>query len=68
MRALNDYQQFDYELYFWRDANQQEVDLVLYGPRGIKAFEIKRSNRIHHDDLSALQSFLPERPLEASRS
>lgn len=62
VRALNDYLQLDYQLHFWRDSNQQEVDLVLYGPRGIKAFEIKRNHRIHHNDLSSLQCFLRDYP------
>ncbi len=62
VRALNDYRQCDYELYFWRDSNHQEVDLVLYGPRGIKAFEIKRSHRVRQEDLSSLRSFLRDYP------
>ncbi len=62
VRALNDYLHLGYDLYFWRDANKQEVDLILYGPRGIKAFEIKRTGRIAKQDLRGLTSFLRDYP------
>lgn len=62
VRAINDYGGLGYQLFFWRDANKQEVDLVLYGPRGIKAFEIKRSDHVTHQDLRGLHSFQKDYP------
>lgn len=55
--ALNDYFQLGYKLYFWRTKNKLEVDFVLYGERGLKAFEIKRSPTVRNEDLKGLKGF-----------
>lgn len=62
LKALNDYSALGYNLYYWRTSNGLEVDFVLYGPRGFKAFEIKRAAKIRKGDLSGLKAFLTDYP------
>lgn len=62
LKAMNDYKNWEYELYFWRTATQLEVDFVLYGNRGIKAIEVKQSQKISHKDLNGLKTFLKDYP------
>jgi hypothetical protein len=38
------------------------VDFVLYGPKGLCAFEIKRSQKITSNSLKGLKSFLQDYP------
>lgn len=66
LKAINDYFNLGYQLYFWRTASQQEVDFVLYGPKGLLAFEVKRSYKISSKDLSGLKTFAEDYP-EAER-
>ena len=61
--ALNDYLRYGYQMYFWRTIAGQEVDIVLYGERGIVAIEVKRSARGATDDLKGLFAFLKEYPM-----
>lgn len=63
LRAVNHYYDLGYDVYFWRAATGQEVDLVLYGPRGILAFEIKRTARVNTSLLSGLKLFLSDYPM-----
>lgn len=63
LRALNDYFEWGYQFYFWRTANGQEVDLILYGHKGLFAFEIKRSSRINRQDLKGLKLFKEDYPI-----
>ncbi|OGL90205.1 ATPase [Candidatus Uhrbacteria bacterium RIFCSPLOWO2_12_FULL_46_10] len=63
VRAINHYYQFGYEIFFWRTANGQEVDLVLYGPRGIIGIEIKRSARITDEMFKGLNVFMKDYPM-----
>lgn len=60
--AINDYYSLDYKIQFWRTAQGQEVDFILYGPRGFHAFEIKRSSQITSKSLKGLQAFKEEYP------
>jgi len=60
--ALNSYMQLDYELFFWRTQTGHEVDFVLYGERGIFAFEIKRSRSVTSKDLRNMKLFLEDYP------
>jgi hypothetical protein len=46
-----------------RGANGREVDLVLYGDKGLLAFEAKRSNRCLPEMLKGLQAFLTDYPM-----
>lgn len=52
-----------YTMYYWRTANDVEADLVLYGNRGIRAFEVKRSARVSGVFLRGLKSFLEDYPM-----
>lgn len=62
VRAINDYLELDYKIYFWRTASGSEIDFVLYGPRGLHAFELKRSPRITNQTLRGLYSFAEDYP------
>jgi predicted AAA+ superfamily ATPase len=63
--AINDYYRLDYKIYFWRTLSGDEVDFIIYGPRGFHAFEIKRSAHIKNKDLKGLKNFGQDYP-EAS--
>lgn len=62
LRAINDCLHLGYELYYWHTANQAEVDFVLYGNKGLKAFEVKRTSRINENMLRGLKAFLKDYP------
>jgi predicted AAA+ superfamily ATPase len=62
LRAINDYLQLGYTIYFWRTANQVEVDFVLYGPKGLHAFEIKSASTITSKALKGLRLFQEDYP------
>lgn len=63
LTAVNHYLDLGYSLYYWRTSNNYEVDFVLYGEKGIKAFEVKRSSRISASMLNGLNSFIREYPM-----
>ena len=60
--ALNDYLDLGYSLFYWRTSSQLEVDFVLYGKKGLIAFEIKRSASIGDKDLKGLKAFASDYP------
>ena len=62
LRAINDYFNLGYKIYYWRTSNNMEVDFVLYGQKGIKIFEIKRTRRINSTMLKGLKAFLKDYP------
>lgn len=62
LRAINDYFDLGYTIYFWRTATGTAVDFVLYGPRGLHAFEIKRSSLITSKSLKGLKEFAKDYP------
>jgi predicted AAA+ superfamily ATPase len=62
LRAVNDYFELDYQLYYWRTSAGVEVDFILYGPSGFFAFEIKRSNNVSKHDAKGLLSFAKDYP------
>ena len=62
LRAVNDYYDYGYQLFFWRTRSSLEVDFVLYGPRGLLAIEIKRSAQIQPRDTRALREFKKDYP------
>jgi uncharacterized protein len=62
-KAINASLDLGYNIYYWRTSNDQEVDFVLYGPKGLLAFEIKRSDRFKPEFLSGLRSFLRDYPM-----
>ncbi|MGB5159264.1 ATP-binding protein [Desulfobacterium sp. N47] len=63
LRAINDYYKLGYDIYYWRTSNQVEVDFVLYGEKGIFAFEIKRKAKYSAKDLNGLKLFLQDYPM-----
>lgn len=62
LKAINDYLSLGYTIFYWRSSNNLEVDFVLYGPRGIKAFEVKRTEKISPQMLSGLKLFMGDYP------
>ena len=62
LRAVNDYYEYGYQIFFWRTRSSLEVDFVLYGPRGLLAIEIKRSTQIQPRDTRALREFKKDYP------
>lgn len=62
LRAVNESMDLGYDIYYWRTSDGTEVDFVLYGSRGILAFEVKRSARYTKRDLSGLRSFARDYP------
>ena len=63
LMALNSALDLGYKIHYWRTSNGREVDLVLYGPKGLLAFEIKRTARATPAMLGGLKSFLGEYPM-----
>ncbi|MBI2921478.1 MAG: ATP-binding protein [Planctomycetes bacterium] len=63
LRAHNDYRDLGYSLHFWRTPQGREVDFVLYGERGLRAFEVKVSERVRSDDTLGLREFLQDYPM-----
>ena len=61
--SINDALQLGYSISYWRTSNNVEVDLVLYGRRGLKAFEIKRTRRVSKSMLNGLRIFLKDYPM-----
>jgi len=61
--ALNSAFDFGYRIFYWRTSNGKEVDFVLYGPKGLLSFEIKRTSRITSAMLGGLKSFLADYPM-----
>lgn len=62
LSAINDYLDLGYKLYYYRTAAGNEVDFVLYGPRGIRALEIKRTARPKTTMFKGLKTFSKEYP------
>jgi len=62
MIALNHSLDSEYWLFYWRTSSGHEVDFVLYGPRGLLAFEIKRTDRVKAPMLNGLKAFLRDYP------
>jgi predicted AAA+ superfamily ATPase len=62
IRAVNDLHKLGYELYYWRTANGQEVDFVLYGENGLIAIEVKRAAKIRSKEFRGLKAFSRDYP------
>ena len=63
LNSLNKNMNLDYQIYYWRTFNQTEVDFVLYGERGVKAFEVKRNAKVRLKELQGLKLFLKDYPM-----
>lgn len=62
LRAHNDYRRWNYNLFHWRTQRGHEVDLVLYGERGLHGIEVKRTGRLRPDDFRGLQALAADYP------
>lgn len=62
VRALNDYHNLGYEVFYWRTRSQLEIDFVLYGERGFVGFEIKRKANLDRKDFKGMRAFLGDYP------
>lgn len=62
-KAINDYFDLGYDIYYWRTRSQEEVDFILYGPKGLHAFEIKRKSHLSNNDFSGLKLFGQDYPI-----
>jgi predicted AAA+ superfamily ATPase len=67
LRAINDYYDLGYTIHYWRTRMGAEVDFVLYGERGLLAFEVKRAARVKGEDFATLRLFLEEYPMASAR-
>ena len=63
LMGINDSLHLGYRIFYWKTPQQIEVDFVLYGNRGLFAFEIKRSRRITSFMLRGLRAFLKDYPM-----
>jgi predicted AAA+ superfamily ATPase len=63
VKALNDYFQLGYQIYFWRTRSQVEVDFVLYGEKGLLIFEVKRKSQLKTEDYKGLKTFMSDYPI-----
>lgn len=61
--AINDIYQLDYEVFYWRTVTQLEVDFILYGEKGLLAFEIKRKSKLNQKDFRGLKAFKQDYPM-----
>ena len=62
LRAVNDYGEHGFDLYFWRTKSGLEVDFILYGDKGLIAIEVKRTPRLDFADMRALREFKNDYP------
>ncbi len=62
LRAINDYYELEYQLYYWRTSAGLEVDFIIHGPNGFYAFEIKRSQTVSRHDTKGLKAFQQDYP------
>ncbi len=63
LKAWNDYGAEKHDIAFWRTRSGLEVDVVVYGPLGFWAIEVKNSTKIHSADTKALEAFLVDYPM-----
>jgi len=62
LTAINAYLRLGYNIFYWMTSNNTEVDFVLYGNKGILAFEIKRTAKISSTMLKGLKAFQKDYP------
>lgn len=60
--ALNSYLLARNRVGYWRTAAGQEVDFVLYGPKGLFGIEVKKGGRVRTEETAGLRAFLKEYP------
>ncbi|MFA6263841.1 MAG: AAA family ATPase [Candidatus Babeliales bacterium] len=62
LKAWNDYGAEKHDLAFWRTRSGLEVDIVVYGPLGFWAIEVKNATKINLFDTKPLEAFLVDYP------
>jgi predicted AAA+ superfamily ATPase len=62
LEAINTYLRLGYNIFYWMTSNNMEVDFVLYGDKGIKAFEVKQTGKISSSMLKGLKAFKRDYP------
>ncbi len=62
IRVLNDQMEMGYELFYWHTKDHLEVDFVIYGAKGFRAFEVKSAATIQSKDLQGLREFKKDYP------
>lgn len=62
LRAWAAYRGGDLRMYYWRTRSGVEVDVVVYGPEGLWAFEVKNARRVRPEDLRGLRAFGEDYP------
>lgn len=62
-KAINEYLNYGYEIYYWRTRGKEEVDFILYGKKGLHAVEIKRKANLTQQDFKGLQLFQEDYPI-----
>ncbi len=63
LRALNDYLALDSKLFYWKTSAGLEVDFILYGEKGLCAFEVKRTGKIRSEWFRGLHAFRKDYPM-----
>ena len=63
LRSTNHYLDLGYTLGYWHTRDHIEVDFILYGERGLKAFEVKLGSKVSPQDLRGLKSFRQDYPM-----
>ena len=62
LKAINAYLRLGYNIFYWMTSNNMEVDFVLYGNKGLRAFEIKRTAKVSSSMLKGLKAFQKDYP------
>lgn len=62
LRAINDYFDLGYKLYYYRTKSGSEIDFIAYGNKGLRAFEIKSKKNVSSFDINNLISFQKDYP------
>jgi predicted AAA+ superfamily ATPase len=62
LMAWNDFATERHEIAFWRTRSDLEVDVIVYGPLGFWAIEVKNSTKVHSADTKPLEYFLQDYP------
>jgi len=62
LHAINSYLRLGYNIFYWNTSNNIEVDFVLYGDKGIRGFEIKRTGKVSSSMTKGLKAFLKDYP------
>ena len=57
LRAVVDYYRLDLSIYYWRTSTGLEVDFIVYGEKGLFAFELKSRRYFERKDFSGLNAF-----------